>query len=253
MYVIYKRFGDYTEITRYQRQPHPPKVRIRRTRDRNSIIGPRRPDNIKRTKQICLRRVSAALAAFGCPLLVTLTLDGDASDASFANDSLRRFQVRLRDKYPLAESLFVPELSPKGRVHFHGLLFNVPMHLGDTRKGRRTIQRGTERQTRELAQLWMVGYVDVVKTNGSNRLAFYISKYITKAGGELMFNAMRMLRCTRGIPKETIIRGELAKVLEAEYSVKKPVTEWQDKSPFVGETTKKLYYDESDSILPKIN
>ena len=241
MYVIYRKYGQFIEITRYQRQPNPPKVRVHHPRDKDSPIGARRPDNINRTRKICVRRVSAAITAFGCPLLITLTFRGDASDASFANDSLRRFQVRLRNKYPLAESLFVPELSPKGRIHFHGFLFNVPMHLGDTRQGRRTISHGTERKTRELATLWTVGYVDVRKTDGSNRLAFYISKYITKGGKEIMFNAMRMIRCTRGIPKETVVRGDLAKILEAEYADNKPINEREDKSPFVGHITKKLY------------
>jgi hypothetical protein len=241
MHVIYKKYGPFIEITHHQRQPNPPKIRIHRTRDKHRPIGARRPDNIKRTKQICLRRVSAAFEAFGCPLLITLTFRGDASDASFANDSLRRFQVRLRDKYPSAESLFVPELSPKGRIHFHGLLFNVPMHLGDSRVGRRIVSYGTERKTRELAKLWMVGYVDVRKTNGSIRLAFYISKYITKGGNEVMFNAMRILRCSRGIPKELVIRGELAEILGEEYATENPISVWEAESPYVGRISKKLY------------
>jgi len=253
MYVNIKKYGQFTEITRYERQPNPPKVRVYRTIDKNRPIGARRPDNINRTRQICVRRVSAGITTFGCPLLVTLTFRGDASDAAHANDSLRRFQVRLRNKYPLAESLFVPELSPKGRIHFHGLLFNVPMHLGDTRKGRRTVHHGTERKDRILAQLWMVGYVDVRQTDGSNRLAFYISKYITKGSNEVMFNAMRMIRVTRGIPRETIVRGDLAKILEAEYADQKPLTEWSADSPFVGQITKRLYVTESNPILPKIN
>jgi hypothetical protein len=241
MHVIYKKYGPFIEITHHQRQPNPPKIRIHRSRDKHRPIGARRADNIKRTKQICLRRVSAAIEAFGCPLLVTLTFRGDASDASFANDSLRRFQVRLRDKYPLAESLFIPELSPKGRIHFHGLLFNVPMHLGDTRAGRRIVSYGSERKTRELAKLWMVGYVDVRRTNGSIRLAFYISKYITKGGNEVMFNAMRILRCSRGIPKELVIRGELAEILGEEYDAEQPISVWESESPYVGRISKKLY------------
>jgi len=250
MYVTYRKYGRFVEITRYQRQPVPPKVRIHRTRDRNRAIGARRPDNINRSRTTCVRRVSAAIEAFGSPLLVTLTFDGDASDASFANDSLRTFQVRLRNQYPLAESLFVPELSPKGRIHFHGLLFNVPMHLGDTRVGRRTIQRGTERKDRTLAKLWSCGFVDVRKTDGSHRLAFYISKYITKGAGEVMFNAMRIIRCSRGIPKETVIKGNLAIVLESHYATDMPLREWSNKSPYVGKITKKLYeYHESDSLL----
>lgn len=247
MHLILKKYGHFTEITRYQRKPNPPKIRLYRTRDKNRPIGARRPDNISRTRQICLRRVSAAIEKFGRPLLVTLTFRGDASDAALANDSLRSFQVRMRSKYPLAESLFVPELSPRGRIHFHGLLFNLPMHFGDKRSGRRIVSHGTERETRELARLWMVGFVDVRQTDGSYRLAFYITKYITKGAKEVMFNAMRMLRITRGIPKETIIKDELADVLAEEYANMKPISEWENENPYVGKITKKLYLNHENN------
>jgi hypothetical protein len=187
--------------------------------------------------------VSAALEEFGCPLLVTLTFNGDASDASYANDSLRTFQVRLRNKFPNAQSLFIPELSPRGRIHFHGLLFNVPLYLGDTRKGRRTISYGEERKTRELARLWGEGYVDAQKTDGSPRLANYISKYITKGSEEVMFNAMRILRISHNFPKQIEVRGDLAKMLADDYAQhKKPFMEWTRENMFLGEINKKFYH-----------
>lgn len=62
-----------------------------------------------------------------------------------------------------------------------------------------------------------------------------------------MFNAMRMIRCSRGIPKETVVRGDLAKILEAEYAKEKPITEWNGKSPYVGEISKKLYIENEDN------
>ena len=114
MHFIYKKYGEIVEITKIEKEPHPRKVRVYTSRRRNPIYGLRRPDNIRRTRQICVRRVFSALEEYGCPLLVTLTFAGDASDASYANDSLRSFQVRLRTKYPLAQSLFIPELSPWG-------------------------------------------------------------------------------------------------------------------------------------------
>jgi len=199
--------------------------------------------------------VSAALEAFGCPLLCTLTFAGDSSDAAFANQSLRRFQVRLRAKFPLAESIFIPELSPRYRIHFHGFLFNVPLHYGDIRKGRRTIQKGTERQTRELAKLWGYGFVDVVQTDGSPRLAHYISKYVYKGGDQVIFNAMRMLRCSHGISKETVWRGDEAvqKALEFETN-NTPTFVWEGENQFVGGITKKTYQlYESNPLLPEVN
>src|SRR3989338_62195 len=162
MPVTYRKYGPIIEITEYEKETS--KVRLHAVRKRRNVYGARRSDNIRRTKRICVRRVFAAIEDFGSPLLVTLTFDGDASDASYANDALRRFQVRLLRKFPNAQSLFVPELSPKGRIHFHGLIFNVPMSLGDTREGRRTISYGDERRERIISKLWSEGFVDARQT-----------------------------------------------------------------------------------------
>jgi hypothetical protein len=239
MYTIYREYGETVEITEIERRPS--KVRLPNARERSAVYGARRSDNIWRTRKICLRRVSAALKKLGCPLLVTLTFRGDASDASYANDSLRFFQVRLRNKFPQAQSIFIPELSPRGRIHFHGLIFNVPLSLGDTRQGRRIILHGKERSKRVLAKLWGEGFVDATKTDGSGRLVRYISKYITKGCGQTLFNAMRILRISHGFPKELTVRGNFAEYLNARYSEQKPVYERSGETPFLGKITKKFY------------
>lgn len=233
-------YGNVLETVEYEKAPS--KIRISTPRKRNRVYGRRRLDNIKRTRKICVRRVLSAIEEFGNPLLVTFTFAGDASDAANANDSLRRFQVRVRNKYPEAQSLFVPELSKRGRIHFHGLLFNVPLHLGDTKRGRRIVSHGTERKTRELAKLWGEGFVDARQTDGSGRLAYYISKYITKGGDELIFAPMRMLRVSRGFPKEFYDRGSFAEILHEKYKDKEPVKVWEGRNDFLGKVTKKTYY-----------
>lgn len=242
MRVIFRQNGKLVEITEFERKPP---VRVSdelHRREPRLVHGRRRLDNIYRTRKTCLRRVSAALEAFGCPLLVTLTFRGDASDASFANDALRRFQVRLRTKYPEARSVFVPELSRRGRIHFHGLLFNVPLSLGDTRVGRRgRIPDGEERKSRTLAKLWEAGWLDALKTDGSGQLASYISKYITKHGGEILFAAMRILRVSGKFPKDVIVRGKRAKRLASRYAALEPFSVWEDKSDFLGKIKKTTY------------
>jgi hypothetical protein len=240
MATTYRKYGKVVQITTTEKDPS--KVRISTPRKRRDVYGARRLDNIRRTRKICVRRLLAALDAFGSPLLVTLTFKGDASDASYANDSLRTFQVRLRATYKDAQSLFIPELSPKGRIHFHGLLFNVPLRLGDTREGRRIVSYGEERSTRALADLWGEGYVDAVKTDGSERLAYYLAKYITKAGQCVLFNAMRMLRISHGFPSEVVIRGDNAVFLKKHYEKKSPVHEWEGENIFLGKITRKTYH-----------
>ena len=117
----------------------------------------------------------------------------------------------------------------------------MPLSLGDTRVGRRVVSYGEERKTRILAKLWGEGFVDATQTDGSPGLAYYIAKYITKAGGEVMFNAMRLIRISRGFPKEIFIRGEVAEFLAKHYSEKEPVSEWTRTNIFLGKINRKTY------------
>ena len=69
----------------------------------------------------------------------------------------------------------------------------------------------------------------------------------------MIFNAMRLIRCTRGIPNPIVVRGPLAEYLEENYVTKKPLSEWKGTRPFVGDISKKLYLQyESHPVLPKI-
>jgi hypothetical protein len=242
MSVHYRKYGKIVEITEVEKEPN--KVRIYTPRIKPDIIGARRSDNIRRTKKICVWRMSAALEEFGCPLLITLTFDGDASDAAYANEALSIFQVRLRTKFPEAQSAFVPELSPRGRIHFHGLVFNVPLSLGDTCEGKRVVLIGEERKTRLLAGLWAEGFVDAKKTDGSRKLAYYISKYINKGAGETLFNGMRILRTSNGFPKQIELSGWVAEELQRRYANKKPISEWEGDNIFLGKIFKKTYLQE---------
>ena len=57
-----------------------------------------------------------------------------------------------------------------------------------------------------------------------------------------MFNAMRMLRISRGFPKETIVRGKFAEFMAERYaSNQKPTKEWEGENVFLGHINKKTY------------
>ena len=57
-----------------------------------------------------------------------------------------------------------------------------------------------------------------------------------------MFNAMRILRISRGFPEEIVVRGKLAEELARRYSLKKPIKEWNtDKHQFLGKISRKTY------------
>jgi len=240
MPIILKYYGNITEVTKIEKTPST--VRVLRWTKPRTMYEKRRADSLIRTKNICMRRVSTAIAEFGCPLFVTLTFRGTAANAQYAGDSISIFQRRLRAVYPLAESIFVPEVSPRGRIHFHGLLFNVPLSLGDKRDGKRVTSYGTERYDRTLASLWREGFVDALQTDGSYRLAGYLSKYVTKGGGHILFAPMRLLRVSHGFSREIVVRDEylISKVL-SKLENKRPASHYEFISPFLGKISKTKY------------
>lgn len=240
MYTILKRYGKILEVTQFEKKSQ--KVRLHSSYQRNDVHGKRRIDSLRRSRQICVRRVLSAIEDFGTPMFATLTFEGDASDAYYASEVLSRFQRRLLSKYPQSCSLFIPELSPKGRIHFHGLLFGLPIEWGNIRKGGRVISWGSESSTRNLANLWAEGFVDLTQTDGSTKLAYYTAKYITKDGGETLFNGMRLLRFSRNFPKEIVIKDKLIcdKVVDG-LKDKLPFQEWQGFTHFCGNISKLKY------------
>jgi hypothetical protein len=98
-----------------------------------------------------------------------------------------------------------------------------------------------ERKTRILAKLWGEGFVDARKTDGSPKLGYYISKYITKGAGQTLFNAMRILRISHGFPKQIELDGSVAEELARRYADEIPVKTWEGDSPFLGTIVKKTY------------
>lgn len=197
--IKYRKYGKTIEITKIEKQSSGIR-RVSNTRKSGLPINPRRPDSISRTKRICLRKLLSAFEIFGSPLLITLTFSGSASDVLFSSKALTRFQRRLSISFPNSASLFVPELSPRGRIHFHGLLFGVSQEWGDVKKGKYTLSFGRERKERYFQKLWGCGFVDLLQTDGSTRLAHYLSKYIAKASSEPFLSPLRLIRSSKGFP-----------------------------------------------------
>ena len=242
MHVVVKRYGKILEITQFEKKSTPKKVSVFCSRKSDFLYRARRPDSLRRTKQILVRRVFSAIEDFGSPLLFTLTFEGSASDAFYAKEAITRFQRRLRVKYPSSCSVFVPELSPKNRIHFHGLVFGLSQSLGNTRVRGRIVSWGEEYYTREFAALWSEGYLDITKTDGSPKLAHYLGKYVTKAVDESLFFGMRLLRFSRNFPHEIVVRDSFlcSKILKS-VEFQKPVSEWEGFTHFTGRISKLKY------------
>lgn len=243
--IIYRKYGKTIEITETQKNPSKHR-RVFCNRQKNDYLNVRRPDSVRRTKRICVRRLSVAIESFGSPLLITLTFDGVANDVLYSSQCFTAFGRRLRIEFPDSHFLFVPELSPHGRIHFHGLLFGVSQDWGDKyfRKSKRSkrvcIFYGRERSERLFAKLWQVGFVDVEQTDGSDRLAGYLSKYITDAVNNPLFTPIRLIRISKGFPKHFEVRGHIAQELKSYLKIPERF-KGSFFSSFLGQITKTFY------------
>lgn len=240
--IIYRKYGKVIEITKTQKNPSSIR-RVSSTREKGLPLNVRRSDSVRRTKRICLRRLLSAIEELGAPLFITLTFQGSASDVLFSSSALARFQRRLSISFPKSQSLFVPELSPKGRIHFHGLLFGVSQEWGDVKKGQRTVSIGRERKERKFSELWGYGFVDLLQTDGSPRLATYVSKYVAKASYEPFLTPIRLIRTSKGFPKPFEYRFENNEEFDYLFSRQnlKPVWENSTYTPYMGMITKSFY------------
>jgi hypothetical protein len=250
--ILFRSYGKTIEITETQRDPSENR-RVQSTREKRLFITQRRSDSVRRTRRICLRKLFSAIEELGSPLFLTLTFNGSASDIMLSSKRLTYFLRRLRDDFPDAHALFVPELSPISdkypaeRIHYHGLLFGVSQEWGDIYKGkgksRKCIYFGRERHERKFQKLWGYGFVDLIQTDGSPRVATYISKYIIKSVEDPFFSPIRLIRSTKNFPNAIEIRGLNIDQLDRAYKFKKLIPSFQSEfyTPFLGNIKKTFY------------
>lgn len=123
---------------------------------------------------------------------VTLTFAYDLTykkALSHLNSFMEKVQ-RLKPEISLSY-ISVPELTKKGRYHFHLLVYDLPSE---------TAQR--ERETRNFQRLFERGYVDIcLATYTSEGIAGYMAKYMAKALTDEKNEATRGFSTSRNIEK----------------------------------------------------
>lgn len=137
---------------------------------------------------------------------VTLTFAYEVTYTQ-ASRHVKRFMEKLR-KYngeiPI-NYISVPELTEKGRFHFHLLVYNLSSRLAGEpikTKSKSSAKITTERKTRNLQVLFERGYVDIVPATYTSRgIAGYMAKYMAKALSDTRYETTRGYNCSRGIEK----------------------------------------------------
>jgi hypothetical protein len=166
------RAGDLVEEYTYQFEPAFKDLRKPRERIKRFTKVSRSEANIKSSRRSFHRLVRANLGSDRPPpILMTLTYSDNVTDIDISNKIFNTFTKRLR--YDLGKDISwisVPEFQKRGAVHYHVLLFGVSHEYVKS-----------ERSTRYFASLWTRGFVDVITTDGSSKLATYLAKYMSKA------------------------------------------------------------------------
>jgi len=172
-YTKLVRSGDLVEEYEYQFEPSFKDLKKPRERVKRFTRVSRSEANIKASRRSFHRLVRSNLGGSPkiLPILLTLTYSDNVKDIDVSNKMFNNFTKRLR--YDLGNEISwisVPEFQKRGAVHYHVLLFGVSHELVKS-----------ERSTRYFASIWTHGFVDVISTDGSPKLATYLAKYMSKA------------------------------------------------------------------------
>jgi len=123
---------------------------------------------------------------------LTLTFSYDLTFKE-ANRHVRRFMEAVKKRFPEIPLSYisVPELTKKGRYHYHLLVYNLPPETPSI-----------ERKTRNFQRLFERGYVDISFAEyTSSGIAGYMAKYMAKAITDHKNEATRGYTTSRNIDK----------------------------------------------------
>lgn len=128
-----------------------------------------RSDSIRRRYKSFSRLVRANLVGSSEPSLLTLTIAQNVG-IKRGYEYLAEFWRQLRQSSVKVERFIaVPEFQKRGSVHFHIIIWGINDYVEK------------ERDSRKLQHLWQRGFVDCLRTDGSEKLAGYLAKYMRKS------------------------------------------------------------------------
>jgi len=150
--------------------------------------------SVKRAKLAFFRLVHHNNCSADTIHFLTLTFAYDVTHKEACRHVARFMEKIKRARPDLSLSyISVPELTKKGRFHFHLLVYGLPP---ETQKN--------ERETRNFQRQFQRGYIDIVRADDiSPKIAGYMAKYMAKALGDTRYEATRGYNCSRNIKKIT--------------------------------------------------
>jgi len=212
--VLY--YADIVEVTSYER--HPAVRRIRSTvaarpeigagesllvSDRGNAEATSKPPKIRsegdaRRTVLAFRRLCITnLATFGNPVWASFTYGANMCDVDQSRKDWIAFARRATVQFGKGfRYIAVTEFQERGAVHFHAFLWGLPESVV-----------AEDRSTRLVARLWGKGFCDLLITDGSPKMATYMSKYAGKTFMDARLAGRRCYITSRNISRPIVDKG----------------------------------------------
>jgi len=189
MYIKMIQSGQITELYKYEKTPSERRKSIRKKRN---LFGPlrhiiRRKDNTVRQRQNLRRLIWANLSRQQTPIFVTCTIMQVLSHET-SSRIFTEFLSYFTKRYQGIRVIAVPEYQKRGALHFHCLVWGLPKGIVEHEKTHRDIQR-----------LWLRGFVDVRSTDGNDKIASYLAKYMSKSVQGVRISSKKAYHTTRNV------------------------------------------------------
>lgn len=212
-------YADIVEVVKYESNPLVYKRRRRRTPDEDeggttlALIpfdgeaasapikqAKVRDENTARRSVLAFRKLCIAnLDRFGNPIWASFTYAENMDSLARARQDWAAFVKRAEYRFgPEFRFIAVTEFQKRGAVHYHAFLWGLPAN---------TVEE--ERRSRVVATLWGHGFVDLVNTDGSPKMATYMSKYATKNFMDIRFAGRRLYSASKNIVRPVVDRGAI--------------------------------------------
>jgi len=262
--------GSILEVFEYEKNiPDRKKKRSQDSyRKQRNKTDPRHPSSIRRSRSAFTRLVRSNLVGDANPSLFTFTLHQKLS-YSASSRIFTDFALRLRGiagggyRY-----IAVPEFQKRGAIHWHVLIWGLhvcPACIGTWKKKGKKYHfehkcppgRQCERRTRVIARLWLRGFVDGVVTDGSPKLATYLSKYLSKAMYDIRTNGKKAYHTSHNIlrPMHVSSSNSSIQTILREHIIpdSQPLTIKEFRTEWLGKVVYKQYETSYDRTRPKNN
>jgi len=164
----------------------------------------KRKDNAARASMAFKRLILSNLGGADLPLLVSFTYNTHQGDIKQGYKDFSSFIQAMRYKFgKVFRYIAVPEFQKRGAVHFHALFWGLPADIAQT-----------ERSTRLVAGIWGHGFVDVVLTDGHEKISTYLSKYMAKSFIDYRLKNQKAYVCSRNLKRPEVSAGMNRATLE---------------------------------------